>query len=279
MLATLLILGVGVAVASADPATDSFRKGKELLKQGELQPALRSFGAAVKADPKNSAYKVQYMQTRQAIVLQSMLENEKDPQKWQRMAAFLHAFYLKNGCLDLALEHDTAVHKKLGTAVSGMRLATTQMELKQNNAAAKTLANLPPEVKKSDWAVKALLTVALSRDGKEDDAKKIAATILLPKELKSGRALLAARVDAIQGEDDAALANLTKAFETTPPSRLPALKEEAKTCPELASLASTDAFAKALKTESKVPESSCSGGSSCATCPNRAKCQGKKSSK
>ena len=271
-LATFVVLSMSVAIASADPAADSFKKGNELLKQGEFMPALKAFAVAAKADRENKEYMTRFAQTRQVLVLQKRMEQEKDPQKWMTFATVLHAFYLKNDIFTAALALDTKVHEKENSPTSALMLAETQLAMEKNADAAATLAALSPEAKKTDWAIDALYSIALAREGKTDEAKKAAAAVELPKELKSGRAFLAAGLKAIEGDNDATLAMLTTAFETTPPSRLDALKAEAKECPELTSLASTDAFATALKTESKVPESSCSGGSSCATCPSRGKC-------
>ena len=40
----------------------------------------------------------------------------------------------------------------------------------------------------------------------------------------------------------------------------------------VADMTSSAAFAQVLQTKSKVPESKCSGGSSCSTCPMRGNC-------
>jgi hypothetical protein len=81
-----------------------------------------------------------------------------------------------------------------------------------------------------------------------------------------------ARANVSVGNDNQALDLLTRCFEATPPSRLEVLKSHARKTPEFVSLASTPQFAEVLKTESKIAESKCSGGSSCAGCPMRGQC-------
>ncbi len=81
-----------------------------------------------------------------------------------------------------------------------------------------------------------------------------------------------ARLYAVTGYSAEALAALAGCLESVPPSRQANLKEHAKRCPDFAKLASTEAFAKALDTPSKIPESACSGGSGCANCPMRGNC-------
>lgn len=199
-------------------------------------------------------------------------ESERDRKRWMTIATILHMFYLKNDIHTVALKFDEKVHAKENSAISGLMLAETQLAMKKNAEAVKTLAGLSSEARKSDWAIDALYTIALARDGKIEAAKKAAQATTIPQKVESGRALLAAGVKAVEGDSDAALAMLKKAIETTPPSRLSELKREAKKSPELSALASSDAFAKVLETKSTVSESSCSGGSSCASCPNRGKC-------
>ena len=77
---------------------------------------------------------------------------------------------------------------------------------------------------------------------------------------------------AVVGNHDEALRLLGRCFEAVTPSRLAGFKTHAAQSPEFAALASSGGFAKVLQTKSKVAESKCSGGSSCAGCPMRSKC-------
>ena len=83
---------------------------------------------------------------------------------------------------------------------------------------------------------------------------------------------LTARAQAAVGEAAKSLATLTRCYESVPPSRLEPLKSHTKLCSEFADMTSSAAFAQVLQTKSKVPESKCSGGSSCSTCPMRGNC-------
>ena len=117
-----------------------------------------------------------------------------------------------------------------------------------------------------------LLGIALARSGKTDQAKRIAEKVTLPKDAGPSVTYTAARLHAATGDSAKAMALLKTCFEGTLPSQLDGFKSHAKTCPEFAAIASTPEFAAVMKTESKVPESKCSGGSSCAGCPMRGNC-------
>jgi len=151
-----------------------------------------------------------------------------------------------------------------------VQLAETQLAVGNNAAAARVLATLGP--KGSTAATQAMLAVALARQGRMADARKIAGTTSPPKKAGPGTLYSLARMHAIVGHQEQALALLIRSFEAVPPSRLDNLKTHAKQSPEFAALASTAGFAQALRAKSKVAESKCSGGSSCAGCPMRGKC-------
>ncbi len=125
---------------------------------------------------------------------------------------------------------------------------------------------------KHDSTTRAIQGLALARQGKVDEAKQVAQTVRLTSDAGPGAVYAAARCYAAIGNAEQACQMLVRCFESSPPSRLEGFKQHAKTSPEFAALASQAGFAAALQTESRVPESKCSGGSSCASCPMRGKC-------
>ena len=108
--------------------------------------------------------------------------------------------------------------------------------------------------------------------GQIDEARQIARRLTLPPDAGPGEVYAAARLSAAVGKSEDAANLLSRSFELVAPSLLPEFKQQAQRCPELAGLVSTAAFAQALKTESQIPESKCSGGSRCSSCPMRGKC-------
>ena len=136
--------------------------------------------------------------------------------------------------------------------------------------AAEVLARLPED--KHTAGSRAIQGIALVRQGQRDDAREIAASINLPKDAGPGTVYAVARLNAAAGNADAACQLLGRCLEATPPTRQAGFREHAKVCPEFASLIDSSSFTSALATKSKIAESACSGGSSCATCPMRGQC-------
>lgn len=258
-----------VSVRGEAPA-EVFARGKELLAKGDFQGALTAYAAAARADQGNRDYLRQYMLVRQVIEIRNRLEMEKDPRRWEYLARALHSYYVSQGLYDETVALDRRIHARLQSASSAVMLAETQLAMNQNAEAAETLSAL--ESGKATPSTRALLGIALARDGKLGAARRIADTIALPQKAGPGMTYRVARLQAATGNSATALDLLARCFESVAPSRLDDFKLHSKKCPEFADLAASSDFARVLQTKSKVPESKCSGGSRCAGCPMRGKC-------
>ena len=211
------------------------------------------------------------MLVRRVILLRESLDREKDTQRWLRTAQSLRSFYIGQGIYSEALLLDEGNHARLNTALSAGQLAETQLAMGRDAEASRVLSSLAPD--KVTTATQALLGIAIARQGQVDGARGISEAIARSDSSDPGTLYILARLQAAVGRHAAALGLLTRCFEAMPPSRLNDLKMHAKLAPEFAALASTDGFATAIQTESKVAESKCSGGSSCAGCPMRGDCE------
>ena len=271
----LLMLAVAaVAVhpfaAEAGQAQQAYESGKALLAKGDLPGALDAYATAARTDRDNRQYMREYSILRRAIELRGRLDAEKDPKRWEYMAQALHAFYLGQGILPEALKLDREIHARLNTAASARMLAETQLAMNQNAQAAEMLATLDPQ--KVTATTEALRAVALAREGKTEEARQIAQSVVPPKEAGPRMVYAVAWMHAAVGDSSQALKLLARSFESLAPGQLDGYKGHAELCPEFARLPKAQ-LAKVLKTESKVSESKCSGGSKCAGCPMRGKCQ------
>jgi hypothetical protein len=271
---------VGVAVVltalsssvQAESAKQAYASGKQLLAAADFQGALRAFANAARQEQTNQEYVQSYALVRRVIALRQHLDVERDAAKWEYIARGLHSFYVAEGLLEEALAVDMKMHAKLNTAASAKTLAETQLALDRNDEAAATLAALPAASQTPD--TRALHGLALARQGDIEQARRIAADIALGDDAGPGVVYSVSRLQAAVGNDEQALALLTRCFESLAPSRLPGFKDHAKKTPEFAALVSTAAFNQVLLAESKIAESKCSGGSRCATCPMRGNCGG-----
>ena len=258
------------ATAHAETAKQAFVRGNALLAKGSFQEALQAYSTAVRAERTNQQYGQQFMLVRRVIALRGNLDREKDPPRWLRTAQSLRSFYIGQGIYSEALSVDEKTHARLNTASSAGQLAETQLAMGRDAEASRVLSALAP--KEATTVTQALLAIALARQGQVGEARKIGYAIARSGSSDPGTLYVLARMQAIVGNHGAALGLLTRCFEAVPPSRLDNLKMHAKHSPEFAALASSDGFATALQIESKVAESTCSGGSSCAGCPMRGKC-------
>ncbi|MBC8873836.1 MAG: hypothetical protein H8E44_30720 [Planctomycetes bacterium] len=257
------------AAASAATPEEAFERGRTCLSEGDLRGALKEYADAARAAPDNDSYLKEFMLVRNAVLLKHNLAKTEDQKQWLPMAKGLRAFYAGNGLLQQALELDKQIHAKTNTSFTAMQLAETQLALDLNVDAEKVLSALTD---KSTTASRALLAIALVRQGKSAEARTIAEATVASD--KAGPITLydLARMQAALGNADESITLLTDSFEATLPSRLDLFKRHAAKCPEFTSIVKSPSFQKALATESKVTESECSSGSSCASCPMRGGC-------
>ena len=269
----LLVLAVAACLllpmaAAAPTAQQSADQAKALLAKGDLEGALQAYQAAARAD---ESHLQQFAVVRQALEIRRQLETEQDPERWEYLGRALHSFYLRNGLYAQALDLATKMHQRLRSETSAVVVAETAFAINKNDIAAQALSSL--DAAQTSPATQALLGVALSRQGKPHEARQIAQKVRPADDSAPPAVYAIARLQAATGNTKAALASLERVFQSLPPSRQESYKDHARQCPEFSGLVSTAAFAKVLQTESKVPESKCSGGSSCAGCPMRGKCQ------
>lgn len=264
----LLVLGPACVYAQTDK--QAFEQGQKLLAKGDFDGALSAYARAVQANRENQDYVQQYALVRRIVQMRRELDQERDPQRWEYLAQGLHAFYVSQRLYSETLELDRKAHARLKTTASAVTLAETLLAMNRDAEAAETLRQIAPE--QATAQSRALLGLALARQGRLDEARQIARGVELPAEASVGTLYTAARLQAMIGDQSNALASLKRCLESLPPSRQESFRKHAQLCPDFSSLRQSPRFAQALETPSKVAESPCSGGSSCAGCPMRGKC-------
>lgn len=292
LLACLACLGLlaGPAMCGENPQEGGalhYAHGETLLKKGQIDEAAKAFRAAARAEPDNAAYMERALILRRVQSLRRFVAgNEPSGQasgqpsgqpsgqasgQWERSAGSLHGFYLQNGLLRFALELDQTAHERLKNATSAARLAETQLELGKNVET----ANLLAESSATSPVHAAYHGIALARLGRSDDARALALLAVVKEDSPPAFLLDVARLRALLGEHDGALALMRTSFEQTPAPALPAAKKRVRAQADFQPLAMLPEFAQVLRTESQV-KATCSGGSSCGSCPHRSGCAGAK---
>jgi len=265
---TILILTA--SFVRAGTAEQAFAKGRQLLGKGDFRGAMDAYAEAVQANRENQEYLQQYALVRRIVQMREQFDQEQDPTRWEYLGQALHTFYVGQRLYAQTAELDRKIHSRLNTAASAVTLAETLLAMDENAEAAQVLAAIAPD--KATPASRALLGIALAREGKLDQAKALAGNLALPSDATPGVVYTVARLQAVTGDRPAALLNLTRCLESLAPSRQESFQSHARVCPDFAGLTTSPEFAQALAAPSKVAESKCSGGKSCAGCPMRGKC-------
>lgn len=266
-------LSIGFAFAGPEDAPsgkDLYAQGQELLKQGDFTGAFKTFSAAAKADPENKDYASQAMMVRRVMSLRKFVDTNEVSPKWEKMLISLHAFYLTNGVNAEAVAMDRMAHKKMNNALSAALLSEALLDSNMNAEALAHIQGLDDA--KMDEQNRVYLGIALARNGHMAEAKVAREEVPVNSETSVGLLYDVARLDSLVGDRVAACRTLTTCFEQLPPTQLVKVKVFVEKCPDFTALHGSTAFAAAMKTQSKITESSCSGGTSCGTCPSKASC-------
>ena len=269
---TSLLIACGQAWAASNDAAASSAEGQTLLQKGDFNGALQAYAKAAKADSENQEYRTQYMVLKRVITLREGLAKEKNPEKWTLTAKSLRNFYHMNKLFGEALPLDREMHAKASTSDSAIGLAETLLALDKSADAEKLLGGL--DAKQTTNHTRILQGVAQARQNKMDQAKELTKSLKLAKDEETNPNVLfdLATLKSLAGDTAGGLAAITACFENVPPSQLDAVKKYAKDCKDLSAVTGSADFAAALKTESKVKESSCSGGGNCGSCKNASSC-------
>jgi tetratricopeptide (TPR) repeat protein len=273
----IVVASSSLAWAGEAEAAKAFAEGKALLAKADFDGALAAYKSAAKADPDNKDIVDSYLLLRRVVQNRTQLKAEQDKDRWLEMAPALLDFYLRNHIVPAALELAGELHAKANTAASTVLLATAQIDAGKDGEAAKLLTDLPAERQSPRATV--LRGVALAHQGQGEAAQAIAKDFELPKDADADLQYDVARLYSLTGHADKACVALTTSFEATPGPALPGVKTATKESKDFAAVAQSEAFTKALTTESKVK--SCGSAAGCGGCANKNKCSsgGKEGSK
>ncbi len=262
--------GTARAEEGGDTAPDAASRAEALLDEGRVEEAARAFADAAARRPDDAALRQRALLLRRVVTLERFVANRRESPQWTASAIALHAFYLAEDLPGRGLDLARALHEREDSARTSVILAETYLALDRSQDAAVLLAARPEPTAHETT----LNGIALARLGHKDDARGLTDRVVLDGDASPVLLAAAARLRALTGRGEEAIALLRRSFEKTPAAALAAARARAKKSPDFAVLRETEAFAKILKTASKVADT-CSGGSSCATCPNRGGCGGR----
>lgn len=273
--AIIAVVAVGSTFAdasSAPTADDHFAQGQRLLAQGDLDSAAESLAAAAEAAPENQQYRTEHALIRRVMLMRPMLAREADPAKWERLARALRSYYYDHRAYSEALALDHQRFERTPTPDAAALLAESQLETDHDVEAIRTVSEIEDAVKHP--RLQRLKAIALVRTGKADEARSLLPLCTKVDEKDAAGHVELARLYALLGAENAASSEIGLALQWTPPSRVEIARKTIRSHPDFTGVIASEAFTVAMATESKVKESSCSGGTSCGSCPSRSTCSG-----
>lgn len=260
-------------LASADdlasPGALAAAQGEANVQRLDFMAAMRAYSQAAKAEPGNQVYRERFLQLRRVTSIKHSVDTRPNDARWLPMVVTLHAFYLSEGLDAAALDLDRHAHTRLGKATTAVLLSETLLRM---NRPAEVVSTLSPRQQKT-WHEDVLLGIALARLQKMEEAKVIDGRVsgadvnqLVPVQIQD-LARLKARLDDVPKS----LALLKTSLEKTPATAIDVARSRIRAEADYENIRSLPSFAKVLETKSLVPQT-CSGGSSCGSCPNRGGC-------
>lgn len=253
--------------ATKVPGMAAAARGEALLDQGKVEDAARAYAEAVRLSPKHQGIVDRAMLLRRVVSLRRHAARGPQAKRWGTTATALHAFYLYEDLPALALDIAKKSHAQAPTGATSVMVAEALLALGKDAETAELLSSR----KEKTTQETILHGLALARLGHADSAKTLAGNVKLGADAHPALQQDLARLKARLGERNAAYALLKTSFEKTPVTALEASKKRVRTSPDFASFAKEKAFQDVLATASKVKQT-CSGGSSCGSCPNRGSC-------
>lgn len=274
VLLALLVLASPVLADEVVGAKALYEKGEALLDQAKFEDAAEAFKAAAKADPENKVYRGRAIILVRVLRARKYVAESAVDAKWERVAQSLHVFYLREGLSGEAVTLDRRMYTERPGPVSAALLSEALLDAGKNEEALTHVSALPADQK--DVQNRVYEGIALARLEKADQAKKLYEGLDLAK-IEPGVLYDVARLQALLGDQKAALATLAKCFEGLTEKSQKAFRTMAERCADFDVFGGSEAFTAALNTKSKVEESSCSGSTEgCGSCPNRGGCGSKK---
>jgi len=247
---------------------------KLIVTDHNLSAALKEYVDAAKANPQEVYYRQQYAVLQRVIKMQTLLTTEMNLEKWKSYAKAVRGYFYSKGFYSEALPLDLKAANKFDTADYAANVVETMLLTGKTADAAKFLAGKKPADSSVRYQTLALTVQAL--DGKAKEAVDALQAVKIDPKMDSKSYLDAARIYNAAGDNAKTLSNLQLLLENTLPSEIAAERIMIAKTADFAALQTADDFKKVVATASKIQQSSCTGGSNCATCKSRDKCASQK---
>ena len=264
----ILCLFFFLVCVPAQDAQESFLKAKEFLQQSNFSEALKCFEKASQLEKLNLEYKREYLLLRQVIKVRKYLPKEPDQQRWSSMAFSLYTYYMQYKAYSEMLNIAKEIHEKAANNDSFLLVAESYIIAQRNKEAIQWISSVTPPTP----FLQILYAVATSRMGETEEGKKIYWELEKKEQKNSFYFFYKASLEALIGYKETSIKTLLLCFQNTPPQQISLIKARVQDSKDFIELFQEQSFKEVMKTKSLIPESSCSEGKDCSSCPKRGKC-------
>lgn len=277
LMLSIPLTGLMAAEATSDPMPSDAetlaleQQVKQLVNENQdYKAALTAYATAARANPTQMYYRNQFALLRNVTKMQKALATEPVAEKWQGYAEAVRNYLYGKGFYQAALVVDTAAYEKFSDVSSGSKKLETLLMLSKNDEAAALAQGL--EATETSTRLATLKPVALACSGKVEQAVAAIEPLTINANKDPYALFDLARISQAAGKQDEAYSYLKLFLEHTVPSEMGMSRNMIDLCKDFSGLHDQEAYATVLATESKVEQSSCSGGSSCSSCSLKGKC-------
>ncbi len=284
----VLMLSMGLHIASTaevksvipnDPVVQALEQQvRQYIEQEQnYQAAVTAYAQAARKNPTDAYYRNQFALLRSVAKMQAALASETLPEKWKTSAEPVRTYLYSRGFYQAALAVDQAAYEKFKDLPSAVQKLESLLMVGQATHAQSFVQSLNPTTGTavpSRWQT--LRLVAMAHTGRAPEALAATADVKINPQDNLNGLFDVARICKAAGKTDEALSALRLFLEHTVPSEMATSQNMITLCADFKDLQDKEAFKSVLATPSKVSQSGCSGGSSCATCALKDKCASSK---
>ena len=265
-----------------DPAIISLEaKVKDLVSStSDFNSALKLYAGAARQNSDNPYFKDQYSILRRVIKMKSALDkaadkNDKPNEKvLERLSSYyqaVRAYYYSKGFYSESMKLDEMAMK----LVPGQQQTLNYLEsvvVVNPDDASDTVSSICADSADEASEYELFNLLMKSRNAGSSDLTSEIDKITVDPEANPAGFVYLACIYKNAGDETKAYEMVQKALEHTVPSEINGTRILASSMKEFKDDVNSDKFAAVLKTESKVAQSGCTGGSSCGSCSLKGKC-------
>ena len=251
VVATITLAGDGGACRTSCYSSKACSEGIRLIRCGNSNDALTFLQQLPGGDVASG--RLEWEELLQIVELQDVLITESGAAQWFHCAIKLKKLYSDKGMFPESYDVCRQIYERIGTVAHGIDVVNACLAYKQVDKAMSFVKHLETKFAGDHGALVVITIVkcdVLLAKGETAAAGELVRQIPFDS-VKTPEALLRlAKVQAATQQYTPSTKSLTRCFELTPSSMLPAVKTEVQHLPEFKPIVSTSHFRTAMKTQS-----------------------------